>query len=487
MVSAVDTLTDDLYRRRILVVDDYEATREMIVEALHQSGYTGVRGAADGREALAALGGEGADLVITDVMMPGMNGLDLLENIRERSPGTPVIVVTGKPTTELAVTALKRGAVDFIKKPFHIDDLLYKVQIALRQVELQGRGDGHGLEEEKAYLSVKSYIYDTLENLEGDNERIFDKLVELAARIAEVDACWVTLYDGEADHHLLKASQGTDASSLGNGNLSFLKPFYNQVIGKKEALIINSEEHPVVAPSLICVPLTIRGQAFGVLTARKRKNRGVFRTRDLKYLTSLAKRASLNLENKLLYESLYQNILNTCKSLIDSIQLRDHYTQEHCRRVTEHALRTARSLGCDHATLESLKISGQLHDLGKIAIPDHILLKPDRLADDEYAVIKTHSTVGARILESIALFDRERETILHHHERWDGRGYPDGLQGEEIPLAARIIAVADTYDAITNNRPYRQARDREWAVAQLLANRGTQFDGEVVDHFLKTL
>mgnify|MGYP003804409655 FL=1 len=251
--------------------------------------------------------------------------------------------------------------------------------------------------------------------------------------------------------------------------------------------MIHSEDHPDISPSLICTPLLIRGKAFGVLSIRKKKNRGVFTRKDLHYLTSLTKRASLNLENKVLYESLYANVLDTFKSLVASIQLRDHYTEEHSLRVTAYAIDTATCMGCSHSEIESLKIAAALHDVGKIAIPDSVLLKNGRLTDEEYRIIKTHADIGERILQSIALFDEERNTIRHHHERWDGKGYPIGLQGEEIPMAARIIAVADTYDAILNDRPYRKAQSKEWAIEQLIKNRGSQFDAQVVDCFLKTI
>jgi putative nucleotidyltransferase with HDIG domain len=202
---------------------------------------------------------------------------------------------------------------------------------------------------------------------------------------------------------------------------------------------------------------------------------------------SLTKRASLNLENKLLYESLYANVLDTFKSLIASIQIRDQYTEEHSMRVTERSILIARSMNCSEREIESLQVAGVLHDIGKIAIPDMVLLKPDRLTAEEYRIIKNHPYLGETILTPIALYEREREIILHHHERWDGQGYPKGLAGEEIPLLARIIAVADTFDAITNNRPYRTAQSIEVAVDEINKNRNKQFEGRVVDHFLNTL
>jgi len=167
--------------------------------------------------------------------------------------------------------------------------------------------------------------------------------------------------------------------------------------------------------------------------------------------------------------------------------MRDHYTEEHCFRVKELSIKIARAMHCSEKEIESLKIAGILHDVGKIAIPDHILLKPGRLTVDEFGIIKTHSDVGERILRPILLFDQERKIILHHHERWDAGGYPAGLAKTQIPLLSRILAVADSFDAMTNNRPYRPAMEESVAIRELRDNRNRQFDGDVVDVFLNLL
>jgi putative nucleotidyltransferase with HDIG domain len=237
---------------------------------------------------------------------------------------------------------------------------------------------------------------------------------------------------------------------------------------------------------MMCVPLMIRDHVFGVLYIQKNGNREAFNEKDLQYILSLTKRASLNLENKILYESIFNNILETFKSLIASIQARDFYTEEHSLRVTKMAVSLARALRCPEQDIESLKIAGTLHDIGKIAIPDRILLKPERLSTAEYTVIQEHPVIGENILKPMLLFDREREIILHHHERWDGAGYPRGLAGAEIPYLSRILSVADSFDAMTTNRPYRKAMPTNAALNELKCNRFKQFDGQILDCFLST-
>jgi HD-GYP domain-containing protein (c-di-GMP phosphodiesterase class II) len=142
-------------------------------------------------------------------------------------------------------------------------------------------------------------------------------------------------------------------------------------------------------------------------------------------------------------------------------------------------------MNCAKKEIESIKIAGMMHDVGKIAIPDRVLLKPGRLTEEEFRIIRTHPDVGERILKPILLFDQERDIILHHHERWDGKGYPTGLAGMRIPLLSRILAVADSFDAMTNNRPYRSAMSIADAVVELEKNSNAQFDPTVVDAFLE--
>jgi HD-GYP domain-containing protein (c-di-GMP phosphodiesterase class II) len=233
--------------------------------------------------------------------------------------------------------------------------------------------------------------------------------------------------------------------------------------------------------------LKIRDQVFGIMTLSGKSNEHVYTERDLYYIQSIANRASLNIENRLLYESLYTNLLSTFQSLVASIQARDYYTEEHSMRVTDIVIRTAAAMSCSPSEIESLKIAATLHDIGKISIPDDILLKPGRLTTYEFDVIKKHPVIGENILKPLPILDTERLIIRHHHERWDGNGYPDGLQDSNIPFFSRMLAVADAFDAMTNNRPYRKAMDIDAAVAELKRNVDRQFDKEIVECFISTL
>ncbi len=480
--------------KKILVVDDYLPTRNLIIDALSQSPQYKISEAENGQDALHLFDENDFDLVISDIMMPGMSGMDLLHLIRERNPSATVIMITGNPTTDLTVSAIKKGAVDFLTKPFDIDELLYKVDIHLRQKEILHQEIlGNTLEQSRLKdktddLSKKSYIYDFIEDSQMDNDAIFERIAELALKLVDGEVCSIMLFDEHDNEFHDKVIKGnTDGTYQNYTQSPALKMVYNQVIEQKEAILINSNDHPEVAPSLICAPLMIRKNILGILSIRKKKNREVFSKKDLHHILSLTKRASLNLENKILYESIYFNIMDTLKSLISSIQARDQYTEEHSRRVTDEAVRLAISLNCSFKDQESLKIAGALHDVGKIAVPDSILLKAGKLSEEEYMIIKNHPTIGENILKPILLLDKERRIIQCHHEQWDGKGYPIGLKGEDIPLLARILSVADSFDAMTNNRPYRPSMPRNEAIRELVASKNTQFDPDVVDAYIKIL
>lgn len=480
--------------KKILVVDDYLPTRRLIIDTLSQSPQYRISEAENGQDALHLFDENDFDLVISDIMMPGMSGMDLLHLIRERNPSATVIMITGNPTTDLTVSAIKKGAVDFLTKPFDIDALLYKVDIHLRQKEMLHQETlGNSLEQSRLKdttdeLSKKSYIYDCIEDSQMDNDAIFQRIAELALKLVDGEVCSVMLFDEQDNEFHDKVIMGnTDGIYQNYTQSPKLKMVYNQVIEQKEAVLINSNDHPEVAPSLICAPLMIRKKILGILSIRKKKNREIFSKKDLHHILSLTKRASLNLENKILYESIYFNIMDTLKSLISSIQARDQYTEEHSRRVTDEAVRLAISMNCSFKDQESLKIAGVLHDVGKIAVPDSILLKAGKLSEEEYMIIKNHPTIGENILKPILLLDKERRIIQCHHEQWDGNGYPIGLKGEDIPLLARILSVADSFDAMTNNRPYRPSMPKKEAVQELVASKNTQFDPDVVDAYIKIL
>lgn len=174
-------------------------------------------------------------------------------------------------------------------------------------------------------------------------------------------------------------------------------------------------------------------------------------------------------------------------SLVNALEARDPYTQGHSERVCFYAVRVSERLGWDRREQEKLKKAALLHDLGKIGIPDNILHKRDKLTDEEFDFIKKHEIIGVKILEPLKEMADILPWILYHHERWDGKGYPHGLAGENIPQAARIISLADVFDALTTGRDYKQAFPKDEAINEIIKNKGSQFDPKLADIFIETL
>lgn len=193
----------------------------------------------------------------------------------------------------------------------------------------------------------------------------------------------------------------------------------------------------------------------------------------------ILERQKLQTDNIQLYE--------TIKALALALDARDHYTHGHSQEVTEYAVLIAEKMKLSEEEIKNIRDAGVLHDIGKIGISDAVLLKPGRLTEEEYNQIKTHPVIAKKILEPVNLLTDKIPLIYHHHERFDGEGYPEGLKAEEIPLGARILAVADAYQAMVSNRPYRFALSKKEAIRELEINKGKQFDPAIVDVFLQII
>ena len=195
----------------------------------------------------------------------------------------------------------------------------------------------------------------------------------------------------------------------------------------------------------------------------------------------------INEELKDKNEELEQAYLDTIGILRQTVEAKDPYTRGHSDRVSAYSVLIGQKLGLSNEELHTLKIGGLFHDIGKIGIPDSILLKESKLDDEEYSQIKNHPSIGAHILGNVSMFNDIIPIVMHHHERFDGRGYPSQLVGEDIPLFARIAAVADTFDAMTSRRSYRDALPLEVVIAEIEKCAGTQFDPKIAKVFLEIL
>jgi putative nucleotidyltransferase with HDIG domain len=182
-----------------------------------------------------------------------------------------------------------------------------------------------------------------------------------------------------------------------------------------------------------------------------------------------------------------QHALESIRSLLSCLEEKDVYTYGHSIRVAEYSVLLAEEMGLPADQISAIELSAILHDIGKIGVPDEVLLKPARLTKAEFEIMKSHPVRSAKVLTNIASLKPMLDGIKYHHERYDGLGYPEGLKNEAIPLFARIILIADTYDAMTSTRPYRLALDKEVAFEELLRCSGTQFDPTLVEHFIRAV
>jgi len=236
--------------------------------------------------------------------------------------------------------------------------------------------------------------------------------------------------------------------------------------------------------SILCVPLKAKDRLIGVLYADSRLQEGLFNEEDRTLLTLFAHQAAVAIENARLFNALAEAYDQTLDALVAALDTRDRETEGHSQRVVRFALLIAAEMAYPEDDLNNLQRGALLHDIGKIGIPDAILRKPGPLDDDEWEIMRKHPEFGRRMLAGIPFLNRPLDVIYAHQERYDGTGYPKGLAGEAIPIGARIFAVADAFDAITSDRPYRKAQSLETARQVIRDNSGTQFDPKVVQVFL---
>jgi putative nucleotidyltransferase with HDIG domain len=345
--AEADARADTKRRRsaRILVVDDEAHVRSMMGSTLERQGYD-VQLAASGNEALELLDQNAFDLVLTDIVMQDGNGIAVLDRIHAQQPQLPVVMVSAVHDISVAIDAMRRGAYDYLLKPFEREHLVNTVQRAL-------------------------------------------------------------------DHRLLLQESHN----------------YQQ----------NLEQ---------------------VVRAR----------------TEMLRQAMENLEHS--YDV-------TLEALGDALDLKDSETEGHSKRVTAYTIALARAMGISPAEIKVIARGAFLHDIGKMAIPDEILRKPGKLSPEEQEIMREHCNRGYHMLRKIPFLAGAAEIVFSHQEHFDGSGYPGGLRGSEIPIGARIFAVADTLDAITSDRPYRKARTFDVAREEILRCSGTQFDPAVVEVLLK--
>jgi len=500
----------------ILVVDDDEAILQVLTEFLQRKADYLILTARDGTEALEILGQRKVDFCFTDLHMPGMDGIEFTRKIHELDNTLPVVVMTGYPSMDNAITTLKHGVVDFLIKPFHIGDIELTIKRALEQKvllvenmllkeQVKGKERIDRLNKELAEkvrdLDILNIILRKVDWVTSSSD-LFDLIVRLSADITNCDEVHFHVLEESLDRPIPIASfhkeskstrgavmgMGANEAPSGSNSNSWLAEMLAKEMSEGVPLLLDDGYDKALSDAHICslvaIPFKIRKKLFGMLAGIAMHGSVPFTEKDLYYLNFLAERATFVIENVALYENIYENLFATLYAFVEAIEARDPYTKQHSSRVTDFAVGIGKTMGCSEEQLDLLNFSGHLHDIGKLAIPDNILLKPGPLTKEEFRATKKHPIIGANIIGRLGLLTGEQKIILHHHERWNGKGYPDGLKGTSIPLLSRIFAVADVYDAMVSDRAYRKGLDHEVVLETIQRGVDVDFDGEVVEAFL---
>ncbi|MHB9004165.1 MAG: HD domain-containing phosphohydrolase [Coriobacteriia bacterium] len=322
---------------------------------------------------------------------------------------------------------------------------------------------------------------------------LLESVLDSALRIFGVDSGYATLRNRETGQLELlacraDASAPVDEQALRNSMSEW-------VICEGRPLIFNPPRESEVtrvdevtgALAALCVPLNSPEGVLGALTVGSHDPSFRFGSDDVRLLSTIANHVTIAVGNIELFSSLQDAYLATVRSLAAAVDAKDPYTRGHSERVASYAVAIAKELELSHDQQVALEMAAYLHDIGKIGVREEILLKPGKLSDDEMSLMRHHPLIGANILKPVGFPWPITPVVRHHHERWDGQGYPAGLKGEEIPFLARILTIADSYEAMVSDRPYRRGRTSKEAIAELQECAGRQFDVKIVDAFVSVL
>lgn len=520
---------------RILVAEDSQTQGKWLRRVLEQLGYE-VELVGDGAIALERIRDEPPAVVLADVDMPGLDGFELC--LRVKADPTlrliPFLMVTHRDRVTDLIRALEVGADNYVTKPLDAATVVNRVGRIVTDVgqwRQRGALQRHrlGIPPEEIILSLErgqlvEMLMGAAQKLEGELAAVaeiglrvtmIDQLDELLALLVSrsrelADAALATAFLCEDDEWSVGALDATDpvlAEAVRRWQVTdHLAPNLQDRLGQRQAIHL---KHPAAsrgATSLghfgiaesYAYPMLVGDRLVGalMLSFTRRQRLAGDEQRRFQVLANHGAVAVLNAQNLEAERGLRRELAlaldaekeahkNAMFMLASAVEARDGLTGSHLRRVQCYAEAIGRELDLGDEALEELSYSSVMHDVGKLLVPDAILGKPGKLTDEEWVQMRRHPEYGAEILGDRPFFQMARSIALSHHEKWDGTGYPRGLKGDEIPLPARIISVADVFDALTTKRSYKEAWTDEEALAELRALSGRSFDPQVVDVFLR--
>jgi len=501
----------------ILIVDDDAKVLDILEKGLAMKGHS-VRKAAGGQEALTLYDTIVPDVVLLDLMLPDMDGRDVLKAIRARPGGksVPVLFLSANADLDTRVNALDEGAEQFLIKPFSIKELNAKIDRVLdrngstrrweaEKTVLENRIDVHekntvviNRELKRQILSMKT-IFAASQDLNSrlDVEDLINGLALSLMGELQIASMAFFQHEKEGNGHLaLHDLKGFDRSRVAGLKIpvesAFVRwasetPLPRKIARNGDAGWARRLPDIRLAVFEYVTPIIVRQELRGLVFTGPKLNGRDYKPFELDLLSSLCNSAGTAMEHARLFQELENTYLSTVKALMSIVEAKDAYTKGHTERVADYAVALGKKMELGRKELRDLAFAAVLHDIGKLVVYENVLKKPGSLDDEEWRILKSHPVIGASIIENMEFLAGAVPFVRHHHERYDGEGYPDGLRAEDIPLGARIITVADSYDAMTTDRPYRTALSKEIALHTMISKAGTQFDAGVIEHFIDLL
>ncbi len=466
---------------RVLLVDDDPLVLDLLRDVMTGEGWV-VSVTTTAEEGLELVAGDAFDLVVTDIRLPALSGLDLLRAVKERRPVTPVVLITGVPSVNSAVFALRNGAFDYLRKPFSMDE----VRQVLRGVAAARRGAGAGPdaagrraeEQGRQQLGVEALFRIGELGLQGlESTPYLDTALGFVVQGVRSEAAVVLLRD-----------EGATLSRRATGEPGLVQQIVQLAEGAVAPLASTAGADPLCltgsrdAVAVVAAGVPEPGGGLTILAVGRSARHGAFLPGEQELILRYAQAIALALRRR--EDGGADVFIDTISFLTTMLESKDASLKGHSARVSLYAGELAAAAGLARQDVAVVRRAGLLHDLGKLMVLDAILLKPGPLTPEELAVVRRHPAVGGRILRRLRHFEQEAETVEHHLERWDGTGHPGGRRGEEIGLPARIVAIADAFDAMTSPRPYRAALTVEAALTELVREAGRQFDPRLVQAFV---
>ena len=504
--------------QRILVIDSDPLHRGLVSRVLAESGYE-VLAAVDGRQGLKYFHAQPVDLVLVDRDLPDLSGLSLCSRLSARegdSGGVPVLVCGMGGSEDATRQAFQAGAQDYLVHTMSPEEIAARVEHALssgalrrtlsrQNVELTSELDEGQRELAVAYRQLKVQLlsqralfdvsHQINSSIDVDDQINILLLTVMGQLVIESAAIFATKKDDQVLE--LHSAKGVDRIEIQSVHLKHETSFLNYIAEHAQSIdfkeipegitLGRDLKHLKEMGFALVAPILTGSRLAGLLFLGPKLGDRPFEQADQMLLSSLLASTGIAMEKAELFKKLQESYVATIQSLMSTLEAKDTYTRGHTARVSRYALSIAEAMNFSREALEDVRLGATLHDIGKIGIHEGILNKPGRLTNEELEIMKEHPALGDRILRKIFFLKQARKMVRHHHERWDGEGYPDHLKGEEISLGARIVTVADSFDAMTSNRTYSEGMGLKEAIWNLSTKVRTQFCPDAVAVFVKLL